>query len=120
MKILKIDRLELTIMKRNNVIIHMVFTVMMAGFAEGGDTNPVFSPCSDAKVSKLDGFTFGIAFSTKGSFFMNQTQLSPCDSRLALPASDAKLAVFRPKVDELSLISILGAFDPVCICLFEL
>ncbi|KAK4757484.1 hypothetical protein SAY87_018785 [Trapa incisa] len=71
-----------------------------------GDTNDVFSPCSDAKVQKSDGFTFGIAISSKDSFFHDQVQLSPCDRRLGLAGSNAQLAVFRSKVDELSLLTI--------------
>ncbi|TXG64574.1 hypothetical protein EZV62_011568 [Acer yangbiense] len=96
------------------IMIRMIFAVMMMIFAEAADTNPVYSPCLDAKVSKWDGFTFGLAFSTKESFSMNQTQLSPCDIRLPLPGSNAQLAVFRPKVDEMTLISIENtAFTPV-------
>ncbi|OMP01580.1 hypothetical protein COLO4_11738 [Corchorus olitorius] len=74
-----------------------------------GDTNFVFSPCEDTKVQKSDGFTFGLAFSKKESFFSDNVQLSPCDSRLALASKTAKLAVFRPKVDELSLLTINGS-----------
>ncbi|PON53051.1 Expp1 protein [Trema orientale] len=77
------------------------------------DTNDVFDPCSDSKVQRSDGFTFGLAFSTKESFFFNQTQLSPCDKRLILSDGRAQLAVFRPKVDEISLLSIDSSpFDP--------
>lgn len=81
--------------------------------AYAGDTNPVFDPCTDAKVQKHDGFTFGLAFSARNSFFFNSTQLSPCDSRLALAANGAELAVFRPKVDEISLLTINSStFNP--------
>ncbi|KAK3195674.1 hypothetical protein Dsin_026984 [Dipteronia sinensis] len=96
------------------IMTRMIFAVMMVIFAEAADTNPVYSPCLDAKVSKWDGFTFGLAFSTKESFFMNQTQLSPCDIRLPLAGSNARLAVFRPKVDEMTLISLENTtFTPV-------
>ncbi|CAH1450371.1 unnamed protein product [Lactuca virosa] len=75
------------------------------------DTNHVFNPCSDTKVRRWDGFTFGIAFSSKDSFFSNQIQLSPCDRRLSL-RGNAKLAVFRPKVDELTFLTANTDFDP--------
>nr|GMC88771.1 ALK tyrosine kinase receptor scd-2 like [Ipomoea batatas] len=44
------------------------------------NTNHIYSPCADSK-------------------------LSPCDRRLSLPSS-SQLAVFRPKVDEISLLTI--------------
>lgn len=70
------------------------------------DTNKVFSPCGDAAVQRSDGFTFGISFASRSSFFINASvQLSPCDHRLGL-ASNSQLAVFRPKVDEISLLTI--------------
>lgn len=84
---------------------------------EGGDNNHVYSPCKDTTVQKYDGFTFGIAFSSKNSFFLNNDaknaslQLSPCDKRLSL--SNAQLALFRPKVDEISLLTInTSSFSP--------
>jgi hypothetical protein len=95
----------------------MVVAVMMVMVfvADGADKNNVFSPCSDAQVQKLDGFTFGLAFSTKESFFFNQTQLSPCDQRLSLSTKNAQLALFRPKVDETSFLTINSTtFNPVC------
>lgn len=73
------------------------------------NTNHVYSPCGDASVQRSDGFTFGIAFSQRSSFFFNNNnslQLSPCDRRLALANSNSQLAVFRPKVDEISLLTI--------------
>ncbi|KAI3830374.1 hypothetical protein MKX03_033486 [Papaver bracteatum] len=87
------------------MVISMVMKLMVI---DASDTNDVYDPCSDTKVAKLDGFTFGIAISSKESFFFNQTQLSPCDTRLNL-ASSAQLAVFRPKVDEISLLTINGS-----------
>ncbi|KAF2305854.1 hypothetical protein GH714_008429 [Hevea brasiliensis] len=81
--------------------------------ANAADTNDVLSPCIDAKVQKFDGFTFGLAFSTRESFFFDQVQLSPCDIRLALSSKMAQLALFRPKVDEISLLTINSStFDP--------
>ncbi|KAJ8436185.1 hypothetical protein Cgig2_021856 [Carnegiea gigantea] len=85
---------------------------------EGGDNNHVYSPCKDTTVQKHDGFTFGITFSSKNSFFLNNDaknaslQLSPCDKRLSL--SNAQLALFRPKVDEISLLTInTSSFSPI-------
>ncbi|KAF5745657.1 hypothetical protein HS088_TW07G01249 [Tripterygium wilfordii] len=93
------------------MIVAMLMVVVMAANAD--DTNDVFNPCLDSKVQKSDGFTFGLAFSNKDSFFFNQVQLSPCDSRLALASKNAQLAVFRPKVDEISLLTINSStFDP--------
>ncbi|XP_051146941.1 uncharacterized protein LOC127262334 [Andrographis paniculata] len=90
----------------------LIITTMMLG-AYADDTNPVFSPCEDSKVQKSDGFTIGVAFSAKDSFFFNQTQLSPCDPRLALSSKGAALALFRPKVDEITLITINStSFNP--------
>ncbi|XP_073144895.1 uncharacterized protein [Henckelia pumila] len=69
------------------------------------DTNNVYSPCADASVQRSDGFTFGIAFADRSVFFVNvSVQLSPCDHRLSL--SNSQLAAFRPKVDEISLLTI--------------
>ncbi|PWA74554.1 hypothetical protein CTI12_AA250310 [Artemisia annua] len=74
------------------------------------DNNHVFSPCTDTTVQKSDGFTFGIAFSSRNASFLNSNnstvQLSPCDKRLSLSSLGAQLAVFRPKVDEISLLTI--------------
>lgn len=79
-------------------------TMMIPAIA--GDTNPVFDPCTDTQVGRFDGFTFGLAFSKRNDFFLDGTQLSPCDSRLSLPAKGAELALFRPKVDEISLLTL--------------
>ncbi|KAL2477211.1 uncharacterized protein Fot_46225 [Forsythia ovata] len=94
----------------------MTMMMVMVIMARAGDNNPIFDPCSDTKVQRSDGFTFGLAFSSKDSFFFNQTQLSPCDTRLSL--SSAELAVFRPKVDEISLLTINSAFNSVCSLIF--
>ncbi|CAL9778574.1 unnamed protein product [Musa acuminata subsp. burmannicoides] len=86
---------------------------MVAMPAEAGDKNSVFQPCADAKVQRWDGFTFGIAFSGRDSFLLNQSlQLSPCDSRLSLSTRGAQLAVFRPKVDEISLLTVNTTTNP--------
>ncbi|XP_042413565.1 uncharacterized protein LOC122002454 [Zingiber officinale] len=89
--------------------------VMMAGSAEAGDHNAVFSPCDDATVRRRDGFSFGIAFSNLNSFYVNQNrtlQLSPCDNRLSLSSRGAQLVVFRPKVDEISLLTVNTTTNP--------
>ncbi|XP_009608547.1 uncharacterized protein [Nicotiana tomentosiformis] len=73
------------------------------------DTNHVYPPCADAKVQRSDGFSFGIAFAPRNSFFINSSssvQLSPCDRRLSLSSANSQLALFRPKVDEISLLTI--------------
>ncbi|RRT32924.1 hypothetical protein B296_00049944 [Ensete ventricosum] len=88
-----------------------VVVVLLAATAEAGDQNDVFTPCDDAKIQRWDGFTFGIAFSNHDSFFSDGVQLSPCDSRLSL-TSVAQLAVFRPKVDEISLLTVDTSANP--------
>jgi hypothetical protein len=41
--------------------------------------------------------------------------LSPCDRRLALTGQNSQISVFRPKVDEISLLTInTSSFYPVC------
>ncbi|KAJ0966334.1 hypothetical protein J5N97_027472 [Dioscorea zingiberensis] len=81
--------------------------LVMVVAAEAGDHNPNFEPCVDTKIQRWDGFTFGVALAPRDSFFFNNTQLSPCDHRLALSSSaGAQLAVFRPKVDEISLLTV--------------
>ncbi|KAI4378520.1 hypothetical protein MLD38_015988 [Melastoma candidum] len=81
-----------------------------------GDNNGVYNPCSDATVQRSDGFSFGIAFASRSSFFFNNNsslQLSPCDSRLSLSGSNSQLSVFRPKVDEISLLTVnASSFSP--------
>ncbi|XP_010526940.1 PREDICTED: uncharacterized protein LOC104804369 [Tarenaya hassleriana] len=84
----------------------MILAMKTNDFVRAVDTNGVFSPCSDVQISKGDGFTFGVVISSKEAFFNNKIQLSPCDSRLGLASKNAKLALFRPKVDEISLLSI--------------
>jgi hypothetical protein len=66
------------------------------------DTNDIYKPFC-AWIQHGDGFTFGAAFVRLNS--SGQTQLSPCDRRLNL-ASSVQLAVFCPKVDEISLVTI--------------
>ncbi|KAJ9181279.1 hypothetical protein P3X46_009423 [Hevea brasiliensis] len=76
---------------------------------ESGDTNHIYWPCGDTTVQRSDGFTFAIAFASRTAFFYNNNsslQLSPCDSRLALSSQGSQISVFRPKVDEISLLTI--------------
>ncbi|XAR59493.1 hypothetical protein NMG60_11015348 [Bertholletia excelsa] len=95
------------------VTVVMVLLMMTMMHVDAGDTNTVFDPCTDAKVRRWDGFTFGLAFSSKESFLFNETQLSPCDRRLSLAGKNAQLAAFRPKVDEMSLLTInSSSFNP--------
>ncbi|KAG4967553.1 hypothetical protein JHK82_033262 [Glycine max] len=87
----------------------MLLPLLSAVAAAATNTNSVYHPCSDARIQRSDGFTFGIAFSSRDSFFYNQNQslqLSPCDRRLSLSSSNAQLALFRPRVDEISLLTI--------------
>ncbi|XP_031476491.1 uncharacterized protein LOC116248055 [Nymphaea colorata] len=90
-----------------------LFIGIMACAVVDADTNSVFQPCADTLIQKSDGFTFGIAFSSYKSFLPDRTQLSPCDRRLSLSSANAQLAVFRPKVDEISLLTInTSSFSP--------
>ncbi|KAI9128068.1 hypothetical protein K1719_001061 [Acacia pycnantha] len=104
-----------TVKEESFGILKMAIVISVMFGAEAADKNDVFSPCSDAKVERGDGFSFGVAFSNKDSFFLNQgPQLSPCDSRLNLSGMGAQLAVFRPQVDQISFLTINGSsFDPV-------
>ncbi|XP_010464889.1 PREDICTED: uncharacterized protein LOC104745376 [Camelina sativa] len=74
------------------------------------DDNGVYSPCSDSTVGIGDGFTFGIAFASKDTFFGGSTnhtvQYSPCDRRRLSLNGNSEIAVFRPKVDEITLLTI--------------
>ena len=92
----------------------LVFTIEF-GMTE--DTNRIFIPCSDTLVQKKDGFTFGLAFAAKESFYVNNVELSPCDKRLALSSKSSQVAMFRPKVDQITLLTInttSGSFSPAC------
>ncbi|KAK6942518.1 hypothetical protein RJ641_027895 [Dillenia turbinata] len=92
----------------------VLLVAAMMAVAWAGDNNHVYNPCSDTTVERSDGFSFGIAFASRDSFFSNKTQLSPCDSRLSLSSNNAQLSLFRPKVDEISLLTInTSSFFPV-------
>ncbi|KAF3442762.1 hypothetical protein FNV43_RR16679 [Rhamnella rubrinervis] len=98
--------------------VHRIWTLILllvtVGSVVASDTNHVYGPCSDTKVERSDGFTFGIVFASRNSFFLNATQqLSPCDRRLTLSNSNSQIAVFRPKVDEISLLTVnSSSFSP--------
>jgi hypothetical protein len=87
--------------------------LLLASVAAADDHNGVYDPCADASVQRGDGFTFGVVFSGRDSFSSGGVQLSPCDSRLGL-ANRAQVALFRPQVDEISLLTVnSSSFDPV-------
>lgn len=97
----------------------MLLMVMVDVLVGALDNNVVYSPCSDTQISKGDGFTIGVAISSKEAFFLDQIQLSPCDSRLGLAAKMAHLSLFRPKTDEISLLSIdTSTLKPVSVSLW--
>uniref|UniRef100_A0A7N2KN28 Expp1 protein n=1 Tax=Quercus lobata TaxID=97700 RepID=A0A7N2KN28_QUELO len=102
-------------------VLAMLLLLMMTMMKtlDADNTNGLYQPCGDTKIQRSDGFTFGIAFSTKDSFYYNQNlshQLSPCDRRLSLATLNSQLAVFRPKVDGISLLTInTSSFSPICI-----
>ncbi|XP_022983083.1 uncharacterized protein LOC111481736 [Cucurbita maxima] len=96
----------------------VLLLLVTAVVVEARDNNRVFSPCIDTTVEKSDGFTLGLAFATEQKFVFNKTlKLSPCDSRLALTNGNALISVFRPKVDEISLLTVnttpsVSTFNP--------
>jgi hypothetical protein len=38
-----------------------------------GDNNPVYDPCTDTRIQRGDGFTFGLAFAGSDAFFSGST-----------------------------------------------
>ena len=97
-------------------ICQVLLLVMLLGIGARADTNVVYSPCMDTTVLKNDGFTFGLAIGSNYSFFVDRTQYSPCDSRLQGGLSSGHLALFRPKVDEITLLLLnYTELDPVSI-----
>ncbi|CAI0406798.1 unnamed protein product [Linum tenue] len=108
----KMRELERTRMAFTTTILAILLSTTNTANA-ADESNPVFDPCSDATVAKSDGFSFGLAFAANASFFAGEVQFSPCDRRLALASKHAQLAVFRPQVDQLSLLTINSTtFDP--------
>ena len=102
------------------LLLAMLMLTILMSRVDAGNTNGVYQPCADTKIQRSDGFTFGIAFSSKDSFYYNQNQshqLSPCDRRLSLASLNSQLALFRPKVDDISLLTInTSSFSPVTVC----
>ncbi|WOL08935.1 hypothetical protein Cni_G17688 [Canna indica] len=94
------------------VMVTAVVLALLAGSVVTDNQNHVYTPCADAKIQRWDGFTFAIAFASRDSFYYNGAQLSPCDGRLSLSSGNAQLAVFRPKVDEISLLTINTSNNP--------
>jgi hypothetical protein len=92
----------------------LLATAILVISVSASDHNGVYSPCADTTVARSDGFTFAIVFAARNSFFYNSTvQLSPCDSRLHLSNANSQIAVFRPKVDEISLLTVnSSSFSP--------
>ncbi|KAF8075586.1 hypothetical protein N665_1079s0011 [Sinapis alba] len=95
-------------MARFLLLCFLFAAALTSSFTEAGDENRVYSPCSDSTVAIGDGFTFGIAFAARDSFFgtNRSVQYSPCDRRRLSLNSNSELAVFRPKVDEITLLTI--------------
>ncbi|XP_019448550.1 PREDICTED: uncharacterized protein LOC109351535 isoform X2 [Lupinus angustifolius] len=109
-----LKEMKMSKMRKTTLVMLITMMTMMFVTTDAGDTNDVYSPCLDSKVQRGDGFTFGIAFSDKQFFSQgNGPQLSPCDKRLDLANKGAQLAVFRPKIDEISLLTINNStFNP--------
>lgn len=108
--------------KMETIFFFLLLTTSCFSFlVESSDNNHMYSPCGDTKVERSDGFTFAIAFASRSSFFLNNSQqLSPCDRRLSLSSSTSQIAVFRPKVDEISLLTInTSSFSPVTYIFFN-
>ncbi|XP_065857554.1 uncharacterized protein [Euphorbia lathyris] len=103
-------------MMLRSLLLLLISSALSPLVVESGNTNRVYSPCGDTHVQRSDGFTFAIAFASRSAFFFNNNnslQLSPCDSRLSLSSQNAQISVFRPKVDEISLLTInTSSFSP--------
>ncbi|KAF3551458.1 hypothetical protein DY000_02003981 [Brassica cretica] len=95
-------------MARFLLLCFLFAAALTSSSTEAGDDNRVYSPCSDSTVAVGDGFTFGIAFAARASFFgtNRSVQYSPCDRRRLSLNGNSELAVFRPKVDEITLLTI--------------
>ncbi|KAH9554570.1 hypothetical protein CY35_08G070300 [Sphagnum magellanicum] len=97
------------------VLLQVIFVLSCCCCCMGvrGDKNVAFSPCDDTTVEKGDGFTFGLLIGSNASFFSQSRnyvqQLSPCNAVNSHSSSSSslysnRLSVFRPKVDEISLL----------------
>lgn len=118
----KSPKKEKKVAKMETIFFFLLLTTSCFSFlVESSDNNHMYSPCGDTKVERSDGFTFAIAFASRSSFFLNNSQqLSPCDRRLSLSSSNSQIAVFRPKVDEISLLTInTSSFSPVTYFFFS-
>ncbi|CAH8260145.1 unnamed protein product [Arabidopsis lyrata] len=97
-------------MARFLLLCYLFAAVLTSSLTEAGDNNQVYSPCSDSTVAIGDGFTFGIAFAARDSFFStnrsDHVQYSPCDRHRLSLNGNSEVAVFRPKVDEITLLTI--------------
>ncbi|CAM6111392.1 unnamed protein product [Calypogeia fissa] len=89
-----------------------VMAIALVVVGEAADNNKVYRPCLDTTVQRNDGFTFAMAFAPNSSFYNKNVQLSPCDKQLT-GVQGGQVAVFRPKVDEISLLVInITNFNP--------
>ncbi len=93
------------------VLLQVTFVLSCCCMGVRGDKNVAFSPCDDTTVEKGDGFTFGLLIGSNASFFSQSRnyaqQLSPCNAVNSHTSSSLysnRLSVFRPKVDEISLL----------------
>ncbi|KAJ0249443.1 Expp1 protein [Hirschfeldia incana] len=95
-------------MARSLLLCFLFAAALTSSITEAADDNRVYSPCSDSTVAIGDGFTFGIVFAARDSFFgtNRSVQYSPCDRRRLSLNGNSELAVFRPKVDEITLLTI--------------
>ena len=85
-------------MGRTVIAIHIVIMVLMMIYADAW-TRILYSIRVQMQSLLL------LSHSLQKNHIFNQTHLSPCDPRLSLPGGSAQLAVFRPKVDEISLLT---------------
>uniref|UniRef100_A0A0D3HKN7 Uncharacterized protein n=1 Tax=Oryza barthii TaxID=65489 RepID=A0A0D3HKN7_9ORYZ len=95
--------------------LHSLLLADVALAAAATDENGVHDPCSDTRIQRGDGFSFGIAFASVGVFYFGgSVQLSPCDRCLSL-ASSGQLVIFRPKVDIFGQVitTTTSSFNPV-------
>jgi hypothetical protein len=94
-------------------VVSLLITVAICSLGAAANNNQVYRPCVDTTVEKNDDFTFALACSANSSFYYKNLQLSPCDRRLT-GLNGGQVAVFRPKVDEISLLVInISNFNPV-------
>ncbi|XP_047092727.1 uncharacterized protein LOC124704506 [Lolium rigidum] len=95
-----------TSMRAAAVVVAALLLAAAAAASAREDTNGVYEPCADATVQRGDGFTFGVVFAGRDAFSNGGVQLSPCDGRLKLADARVPVALFRPTVDEISLLTV--------------